>query len=184
MKKTIAVITLFIMLLFSTGCMSDTIVTTNETGEENLNQNIKTNQEFKVGDEVTVNQTKLKINSVKKIVQECAWEWDGQCQSYTKPDNDYFLLIDMTFENIGTEQQTISTIMQFELKTPDGEKLNQEYMLDAVKSSLDGSIMVNDKLKGQIAFDVTDQDYYYFYYKDGLLDDNVKFTIKREDILE
>lgn len=44
--------------------------------------------------------------------------------------------------------------------------------------------MSGDKLKGQVAYDVTESDTYNFYYEDSLLDDPIKFVINKSDIVE
>ena len=75
-------------------------------------------------------------------------------------------------------------INNFDLKDDNGEKGNLEITLDAINSSLDNSIMANDKLKGQIAYDVKDSEKYYLYYQDSLIDDNIKFIINKSDITE
>lgn len=174
MKKIFCFLAILSITFFITGCT--------ETVSSDDKGNTKT--EFNINETAIVNNTKIKINSVKKINSECSWEFEGKCYSLNEPENDYFLLIDLTLENNGDEEVSISSLMQFELKLPNGEKASQEYMLDAVKSSLDGSIMPNDLLKGQIAFDVSNEEYYYFYYQDGLLDDNIKFIINKNEISE
>lgn len=173
MKKSIlGIISLFFVVGIFTGCTET--VRTDEQG------NTKT--EFSFTETAVVNNTKIKINSAKKVLKECSWEYDGKCQSYTEPKNGYFLVIDLTIENTGAEETSISSLMSFELKTVDGEKAEQEYTLDAIKSQLDGTIMKGDLLKGQIAYDVKEADKYYFYYEDSLLDDPIKFIINSTDI--
>lgn len=171
MKTKFIVLFLFISLTI-TGC--SLTESTNEKGEKT--------SEFNVGETAKVNNTKMVINSVTKIDKECSFEWEGKCESYTEPENDYFLLVDLTVENIGSETLSISSLMSFDLKDNNGEKGSLSFMLDAVKSSLDGDVMAGDKLKGQIAFDVKDSDVYYFYYSDSLVDSPIKFVINKEDI--
>lgn len=171
MKTKFIVLFLFISLTI-TGC--SLTESTNEKGEKT--------SEFNVGEIAKVNNTKMVINSVTKIYKECSFEWEGKCESYTEPENDYFLLVDLTVENIGSETLSISSLMSFDLKDNNGEKGSLSFMLDAVKSSLDGDVMAGDKLKGQIAFDVKDSDVYYFYYFDSLGDSPIKFVINKEDI--
>ena len=171
MKTKFIVLFLFISLTI-TGC--SLTESTNEKGEKT--------SEFNVEETAKVNNTKMVINSVTKIDKECSFEWEGKCESYTEPENDYFLLVDLTVENIGSETLSISSLMSFDLKDNNGEKGSLSFMLDAVKSSLDGDVMAGDKLKGQIAFDVKDSDVYYFYYSDSLVDSPIKFVINKEDI--
>ena len=174
MKKIILGIAMISLVFLVTGCTSTT--STDESG------NTKT--EFAFGETAIVNDTKIKINSVKKILKECSWEYEGKCESYTEPENAFFLLIDLTIENTGKEELAISSIMSFELKTPDGEVAEQSYMLEAIKSQLDGSVMAGDLLKGQVAYDVKEADKYYFYFKDSLVDSPIKFIINSSDITE
>lgn len=174
MKRICLGLVLISFALFMTGCSETT----------STNQDGKKTKEFAINEVATVNNTKITINSVKKVLRECYFEWDGECSSYNEPDNDFFLVIDATIENMGSEEFTVSSLMSFDLKDENGEKGRIKSSLDAVNSSLDGSIMSGDKLKGQIAFDVKDSEKYYFYYQDSLLDDNIKFIINKSDIIE
>lgn len=174
MKKNFCFLVILSIIFFVTGC----------TGTVSSDDKGNTKTVFNINETAIVNNTKIKINSVKKILSECLLEYGEKCYSLNEPENDYFLLIDVTLENNSDEEISVSSLMQFELKSPDGEKANQEYMLDAVKCGLDGSIMPNDMLKGQIAFDVSDEEYYYFYYQDSLFDDNIKFVINKDEISE
>lgn len=142
----------------------------------------KEQTEFSFGEVANVNNTKIKINSAKKIMNECLFEWDGSCQSYNNPKNSFFLVIDLTIENNSKEDLNVSSMMSFQLKTTDGEKAEQSITLQAVTSGLDGTIMPNDTLKGQIAYDVKESDQYYLYYEDSLLDSPIKFVINSSDI--
>lgn len=92
MKTKFIVLFLFISLTI-TGC--SLTESTNEKGEKT--------SEFNVGEIAKVNNTKMVINSVTKIYKECSFEWEGKCESYTEPENDYFLLVDLTVENIGSK---------------------------------------------------------------------------------
>lgn len=173
MKKLLLGLTVFMTLCFCvTGC------TETEATDENGNAK----KEFSVGETAIVGDSKIKINSVSKIKKECSWEYNGKCQSYNEPDNDFFLLIDLTIENTGSEEQTVSSILDFDLKTPDGEQAESEIFLEAIKSQLDGTVMAGDLLKGQIAFDVKSSDSYYFYYENDIFSDPIKFVISSSDI--
>ena len=181
MNKKVKILIMLTTIICLTGCVNGK---SNLIDNKNVTNNKVEQKKFTVRDTAVVNGTKIKINSVKKIYSECSWEFDGECYSMNEPENDYFLLIDLTIENDSDEEKAVSSLMQFDLKFPNGEKASQEYMLKAIKSSINGSIMPNDLLKGQIAFDVKDADYYYFYYQDGILDDNIKFIINKNEISE
>lgn len=164
--KAVSLILFFIIL--ATGCT---------TAEENNEK-----REFSINETATVNKTKIKINSVKKIESECLIEFDDECMSETTPKNDFFLLIDLTLENTGNEDTSISSILSFDLKTKEGEQGSYTFLTENISTQLDGSIMPNDVLKGQIAYDVKETDEYYFYYRDSIFDKNIKFIIKKSDI--
>lgn len=171
MKKILGIGLIMLSIIELTGC------------EENVPQDDSENEkkQFNISETATINDTKIKINSIKKIEKECSWEYDGECQSYTEPDNDYFLVIDLTIENTGSEDLAVSSMMSFELKDSNGEKGKYAFLTEAISSQLDGTVMAGDLLKGQIAYDVKDSETFNFYYSDNL-DDQVKFTINKSDI--
>lgn len=174
--KKIGILIVSLLLVFNlTGCGEKTL-TKDEEG------NKKTT--FNINETATVNKTKIKINSVKKIMSECSWEFEGTCYAESKPDGDFYLLVDLTIENTGEDSLNISSIMSFELKDSNGEKGQYALLTKNITSQLDGSVMSNDMLKGQIAFDVKEAESYNFYYQDSLLDDKIKFTINKSDITE
>ena len=172
MKKLLMIGLTMVLLVGITGCTET--VSQDESGNEK--------KEFTLTETAIVNDTKIKINSVTKLERECSWEYDGECQSYTKPENDYFLIIDLTIENNGSEELNISSMMSFDLKDSNGERGKYALLTEAISSQLDGSIMSGDLLKGQIAYDVKDSDTFNFYYLDSLLDDQIKFVINKSDI--
>lgn len=175
MKKLKLLAVTSLLLLSLTGCTEET-VTTDEKGN--------TKKEFSITETASVNDTKIKINSVKKVTKDCLIEYDGKCQSYTEPENDYFLVIDLTIENTGDEELSISSMVSFDLKNTSGEKGEYTFLTESVSSQLDGSVMSGDLLKGQIAYDVKDDEKFNFYYSDSLLDDQIKFVINKTDIIE
>ena len=172
MKKLLMIGLTMVLLVGITGCTET--VFQDESGNEK--------KEFTLTETAIVNDTKIKINSVTKLERECSWEYDGECQSYTEPENDYFLIIDLTIENNGSEELNISSMMSFDLKDSNGERGKYALLTEAISSQLDGSIMSGDLLKGQIAYDVKDSDTFNFYYLDSLLDDQIKFVINKSDI--
>ncbi len=173
MKKVFTLTLCFIMAIVLSGC-----------GTESKDAKGNSKKEFNFGETAIVNDTKITLNSVKKIAKECVYEYEGECVSYNEPDNDFFLIIDLTIENTGKKELSISSLMSFDLKDTTGERGKYAFLTEAIKSQLDGSVMAGDLLKGQIGFDVKDSDKYYFYYKDSLIDENIKFIINKSDITE
>ena len=64
MKKICLGLALISVALFMTGCSETT----------NTNQDGKKTKEFAINEVATVNNTKITINSVKKILKECSFE--------------------------------------------------------------------------------------------------------------
>lgn len=173
MKKFIVSTFIFMSMFLLVGCTST--LSTDDQGNKKI--------EFSISETANVNDTKIKINSIKRITKDCLYKYNGKCQSYTKPDNDYFILIDLTIENNGDDTLAISSIMSFSLKDSEGEQGEYALLTDSITSQLDDEIMAGDKLKGQIAFDVKDSEAYYFYYEDSLIDEPIKFIINKSDII-
>ena len=93
-----------------------------------------------------------------------------------------FSVIDLTIENTGSEELSISSMMSFDLKDSNGERGSYALLTESISSQLDGQVMAGDLLKGQIAYDVKDSDVFNFYYLDSLLDDQIKFVINKANI--
>lgn len=172
MKKNKYLLLLFVSLLLLTGCVDTE--STNEKGEKT--------RTFNVSETAKVNNTIFKINSIKKIEKECMFEFDGKCSSWNEPENDFFLVIDLTIENNGEEDLAISSMISFDLKDIDGVKGNYAILTESVKSQLDGTVMPGDKLSGQIGYDVKNSNEYNFYFIDSLLDSPIKFIFNQTDI--
>ena len=68
-----------------------------------------------------------------------------------------------TIENTSNENTTASSIMEWTAKNNDGEKLSQD-IFDCGSSSLDGTIVAHDKLKGSICYDIIGSPPYKLYY--------------------
>jgi hypothetical protein len=88
-------------------------------------------QTFKVGDIVDVRNHKITLNSLTL---------DGMV-----------LKVNFTIENNGTDDVNVSSLVSFAARNPDGTVLSQS-LLDC-GTSLDGTIIPGDKLKGDICWD-------------------------------
>lgn len=172
MKKVLTGLLIVAISMVMAGCT--------ETKSSDEDGNSK--RDFNISETAIVNNTKIKINAIKKIEKECLWEYDGKCQSWKEPDNDIFIVIDLTIENTGDDDLSISSMMSFELKDKNGNKGIYALLTNSIKSQLDGKVMKNDKLTGQIGYDVKSADIYNFYFKNSLLDNSIKFIINPSDI--
>jgi len=61
------------------------------------------------------------------------------------------LQVNFTIENKGTESLALSSLMNFEAKSNDGTKLDEE-IFDCPSGSLGGTVLAGDKLRGNICW--------------------------------
>jgi hypothetical protein len=102
-------------------------------------------QHFKVGETVKVGDVwQVVINSVKTD--------DGGQYSALKSGNVY-LIADISLNNLSDKEQNTSSIMNWTLQGPDGQKYSQSIDPNA-GASLDGKVAAGSPLKGVIAFEV------------------------------
>ncbi len=101
-------------------------------------------QHFKVGDHVAVGDTYMvTVNSVKT----------SQGDAVFKPKSGHtFLIVDVTVKNTSSEEQTLSTLLQFTLKDSTGQKYDETFTADTTPP--DGKIATGDQVKGQMAYEV------------------------------
>ena len=89
------------------------------------------------------------------------------------PDGIY-LILDCTYENKTDKEANLSTLVNLYIKDDDGVKYDQAMWADTT-GSLDGTLMPDEKQKGQIAFDVpVGTEKINFYYEPFLNTDGFK----------
>ena len=166
MKK---IITIFLFVFLVTSCTNA--------------KKIDIKNEYSFKDTAILTKTTIKINSITQIDKECFFEVEDVCSTYTEPANDYFLILDLVITNKTNKDITISSILNFELKDENGERAGQQFYLNILNNQLDGTISANTKLKGQIAYDVKESNYYNFYYiEDIIKGEKIKFVINSKDV--
>lgn len=125
-----------------------------------------------VGETVSVGDFEITVNSVETL----------SSGSLTEPDNDFFLLIDATIANNSDEDESISSLLSFDLRGSDGFSYDIDIFAPE-KGSLDGDVRAGGILRGQIAFDVEDLDYYDFTFEPSLFgNDQANFRINNSDL--
>jgi hypothetical protein len=101
--------------------------------------------------------------------------------SFAEPEEDYFLILDVTLENLDDESTNISTLLQFELQGSDDFKYDLSIFADT-KGDLGGSLASGSKVRGEVAFDVPALDSYTVLYQHDLFSDSVPFIIASTDL--
>ncbi|HEX5442129.1 MAG TPA: DUF4352 domain-containing protein [Ktedonobacterales bacterium] len=102
------------------------------------------NKHFKVGDQVKVGDTFIvTINSFKT----------NKGDEFFKPKSgNKFVVVDVTLKNVGSDEQDISSLLQFTLKDSTGQKYNETILSNVTPP--DGKLAAGDILKGQIPYEV------------------------------
>jgi len=102
---------------------------------------------FKVGDTFKLGDLQYRVNGVRTT---------NGTNEYMKPkDGNTFLMIEITIENQGNADATISSMMSFRLTDKDGrsQDLSME-ALSGAKGKLDGSIPPGRKMTGEVGYEV------------------------------
>lgn len=82
-----------------------------------------------------------------------------------KPENDYFLILDVTIENKGSTVAHVSTLLQMKLYDADDYACDLGIFAET-KGSLDGEMGPVRRMRGEIAFDVVSSPSYEVIFYD------------------
>jgi hypothetical protein len=126
---------------------------------------------FRVGEKVTGNDFSFVVNSVRTDLGA----------DFVTPENDFFLVLNVTFENLDSESVSLSSFLQAELQGSDSYVYSQALFAET-KGSLDGDVAAGGSLRGELAFDVPELDGYTFSFKPNLFNDAIQFVISTSDI--
>lgn len=166
LKKLLGMTMLFVLLVGSLiGCSESTIEKaeptsanaeeTNAGSEEKEEAPKDETKTLAVGEGVNFDDMQVTLNSVETS-EGSDWE---------TPEEDKYLILDLTVVNNSDEEKTISSLMNFSLK--DAESYSYDITIfTEIKSQLDGTIGAGDTLRGQLAFDVPNSDEYQLIFED------------------
>jgi len=125
-----------------------------------------------VGDTITISNVDFTLNSA---------EASTEGQLATSPDEDMFLILDLTVVNNSSDEIALSSILSFSLKGSDSYEYDLALFVET-KGSLDTTVAPGSTVRGQIAFDVPELDSYEFSVTPGLLSDNGYFRVTAGEI--
>ncbi|HEU5348582.1 MAG TPA: DUF4352 domain-containing protein [Ktedonobacterales bacterium] len=138
----LGVLALVIMACGSSSTNAGTSVGSSSANSSSSSSNSK---HFKVGDQVKVGDTYVvTVNSFKTN--------PGDEISKPKSGN-VFVVVDLTIKNVSSEEQSVSSLLQFTLKDSTGQKYNETILSSATPP--DGKLAAGDIIKGQIAYEVS-----------------------------
>lgn len=102
------------------------------------------NKHFKVGDQVKVGDTFIvTVNSFKTNPGD---------DIFKPKTGNKFVVVDVSLKNVGSDEQDISSLLQFTLKDATGQKYNETIISNVTPP--DGKLAAGDIIKGQIAYEV------------------------------
>ena len=127
---------------------------------------------YGVGSTLTLSGVDFVLNSVEATTESIV---------STSPDEAIFLIVDLTVINNSDDEIFLSSIMSFSLRGSDSYEYDMTLFVDT-KGSLDTSVLPGDTVRGQIAFDVPDLDFYTLTVAPGFFGDTGAFTIIATDL--
>jgi len=104
-------------------------------------------QTYNVGDVIAMGTTTLTVNEIQYPAGD----------DFNKPNAGFkFLVVDLTIENKGATAISVSTLLQMSVKDSSSQKYDVDFMASTASggSSPDGEIAPNEKLRGQVGFQV------------------------------
>lgn len=104
-------------------------------------------QRYAVGDIVKVGDIQIVINEVKEI---------SGTDFFMPNEGNRFIIIDVTMENLGTEDHAASSLMEYTLKDDTGQEYSESVSAEVASGgkSPGGTILPGDKLRGQIGYEI------------------------------
>jgi hypothetical protein len=125
---------------------------------------------FKAGDTVQYGDLHISVNGFRT----------SKGGTFMKPDNDFYLIIDLTIENRGAKTSSISSYLSMELVDPDKYKHDVAVFADTV-GSFDGQLGAGRKVRGEVAFDVDQHEYYEFVFSEPFASGQAIWKLEYKD---
>lgn len=156
---------------------------TTETNEANNNNN--TEEENDEATEDNQSQESLEIGDSTEFegltitLNEARVEPGGDFDS---PENDKFVVVNLTAENTSDEEVTISSMLNVELYDEEGYSYSTTILTEGIQGQFDGTVAPGKKLRGEIPFDVPDSNQYELNYNDPFGSDRAVWIIDQSDL--
>lgn len=143
-----------------------------DSNDSSAEQPAATNGRAGVGQTLTISDVDVTVNSVETSTVDAL---------SSSPDEDIYLIIDVTLVNNSSDDLALSSLLSFSLRGSDAYDYSVAIFVDT-KGSLDTSVASGDQVRGQIAFDVPNLDHYDFSVQPTLFGDKGIFRILASDI--
>lgn len=157
--------------------------TNNETGNDAADDNAGEETADKNDDKGGTDNLKVgdsaDLNGLVVTLNEARLE---QGSEYDTPENAKFIVVNLTAQNNTKEDQTISSIMNVELKDADGYTYTTTILMEGTKGQFDGTVAPGDMLRGEIPFDVPESDTYELSFSDPFSSDRAVWVIPNSEL--
>jgi hypothetical protein len=150
MRKFISSLILVGIIFILAGCGSTASTAPTKVSADTRSSSAKTEVKqttFQIGDTFKLGDLQYKVNNVRTTT--------GSNEFMKPKDGNTFLLIDMTIENQGNQEASISSMLSFKLVDKDGR--SQDLGLGAMteaKGKLDGAITPGRKMTGELGYEI------------------------------
>lgn len=125
-----------------------------------------------IGQTITLSAVDVTVNSVESTLVDAL---------SSSPDEEIYLLLDVTVANNSEDDVGLSSLISFSLRGSDSYEYRVAIFVDT-KGSLDTTVVPGDQVRGQIAFDVPELDYYDLTVNPSLFGDRGVIRINAGDI--
>ncbi|API91706.1 hypothetical protein J32TS6_40720 [Virgibacillus pantothenticus] len=122
----------------------------------------KSSKEKSETQELAIGET-VEFDGMKITLNEARIEPGGE---FDEPQEDQFIVVNLTAENNTEKEQVMSSIMNVELKDADGYSYSTTILTEGTKAQFDGNVEAGGKLRGEIPFDVAKSDSYELHFSD------------------
>src|SRR5699024_5309556 len=101
---------------------------------------------------------------------------------FDEPENEQFVVVNLTAENKSDEEANVSSMMNVELYDEEGYSYSTTILMEGTKGQFDGSIPTGKKLRGEIPFDVPASETYELHFSDPFQSGKAIWTIDAGDL--
>ncbi|MFD2042863.1 DUF4352 domain-containing protein [Ornithinibacillus salinisoli] len=99
-----------------------------------------------------------------------------------EPENDQFIVVNLTAENNTEEEVVVSSIVNVELYDEEGYTYTTTILTEGIQGQFDGTIAPEKKLRGEIPFDVPKSGKYELQFSDPFDSGKATWVITSDDL--
>lgn len=187
--RTIKLIITFLLIFLVVGCKDnetsikkaeeeqtgESSVVAETGGNETTSPEVDDLDQLKIGEAITFEETTITLN-------EARLEPGGE---YEKPNNDHYLVVNLTAENNSSDQEFImSSLLNVELTDENGKAYSATILTEGAGEQFDGAVKAGDTMTGDIPFDVLQSATYELYFTNPFDSGGATWLIDSKDLIK